>query len=175
MPSPSRHLWLLGLSGAGKSTVGPRLAKALQLPWVDTDTEIARLAGQTIPEIFSVEGEAGFRRRESAMLENISRGPASVVSCGGGMILGESNRTRMASTGLRIYLRADPATLAGRLRPAHGRPLLSGKSPEEALTRQLAERGPWYEESEIRMDVGGRTPEQVVAAILDQLPALWSR
>ena len=170
-----RHLWLLGLSGSGKSTVGPRLAQILDLPWVDTDTEIVRNSGKSIPEIFQTEGEEAFREKESAVLAKIGAGPSSVVSCGGGMALREANRQAMASTGLRVYLQADPTTLARRLRYSQDRPLLSGKSPEEALADQLVLRGPGYEESEIRVEVTRLKPDQVVAAIREKLPAPWSR
>ena len=175
MTEKPRHLWLLGLSGSGKSTVGPRLAKALGLPWVDTDSVLAREAGQTIPEIFQAEGEEGFRQREAAVLEKISASPASVVSCGGGIILRESNRQILAATGVRIYLRADPATLARRLQNSHARPLLAGKNREASLAKLLAERAPLYEESEIQIDVASLQPEQTLAAIRERLPAPWSR
>ena len=170
-----RHLWLLGLSGSGKSTVGPRLAQALGLPWMDTDEQIARDSGKSIPEIFQKEGEEGFRECEAGVLAKVSAGPASVISCGGGIVLRESNRKTMASTGLRIYLRADPATLARRLRSSQDRPLLSGKSPEETLANQLAQRAPGYEESEIHIDVTRLKPDEVVVAIQKKLPAPWSR
>ena len=170
-----RHLWLLGLSGVGKSTVGPRLAQALGLPWVDTDAEISRDSGKSIPEIFAQEGEEAFREKEAAVLKKIGAGPASVVSCGGGMVLREANRKTMASTGLRVYLQADPATLARRLRSSQGRPLLAGKSPQETLAAQLAQRAPGYEESEIQIDVTRLKPDEVVAAIQAKLPILWSR
>ena len=170
-----RHLWLLGLSGSGKSTVGPRLAQALSLPWVDTDAEIARDSGKSIPEIFQKEGEEAFREKDSAVLAKVAAGPASVISCGGGMVLREANRQTMASTGLRIYLQADPATLARRLRSSQNRPLLSGKSPADTLAAQLALRAPGYEESEIRIEVTHLKPDEVVAAIREKLPAPWSR
>jgi len=168
------HLWLLGLSGSGKSTIGPRLAKSLSLPWIDTDSEIAREAGQEIPEIFQTEGAEEFRNRESRVLERIATGPASVVSCGGGIILREANRARLASTGIRVYLRSDPSTLAHRLRTFSDRPLLSGDSQESALAQQLAQRAPFYEESEIQIDVSHLRPEETVAAIRDRLPPPWS-
>ena len=170
-----RHLWLLGLSGSGKSTVGPRLAQALGLPWVDTDEEIARNSGKSIPEIFAQEGEESFREKESAILAKAAAGPASVISCGGGIVLREANRQAMASTGLRIYLQADPSTLARRIRSSQNRPLLSGKSPEETLAAQLTQRAPGYEESEIRIEVARLKPGEVVAAIRQKLPAPWSR
>lgn len=170
-----RQLWLLGLSGSGKSTVGRRLAQSLALPWIDTDEEIVRGAGKTIAEIFQQEGEEAFRERESAVLAKVAIGPASVISCGGGMVLRPANRQVMASTGLRIYLQADPATLARRLRSSQDRPLLSGKSPEETLAVQLAQRAPGYEESEIRIEVTRLKPDEVVAAIRNKLPAPWSR
>ena len=175
MKNTPRHLWLLGLSGSGKSTVGPRLAKALGLPWVDTDSVLAREAGKSIPEIFQAEGEEGFRNRESAVLATVAAGPASVVSCGGGIILRDHNRQTLASTGLRIYLRADPATLARRLHSSHPRPLLAGENREVSLTRLLSERAPFYEESEIQIDVTHLKPEETLAAIWDRLPAPWSR
>jgi shikimate kinase len=170
-----RHLWLLGLSGSGKSTVGPRLAQTLFLPWVDTDQEIARASGKSIPKIFAHEGEEAFREKESAALATVAAGPASVISCGGGIVLREANLRTIASTGLRIYLQADPATLAHRLRSSQNRPLLSGKSPEETLAAQLAQRAPRYEESEIQIDVTRLTPDEVVTAIQKKLPAPWSR
>jgi len=170
-----RHLWLLGLSGSGKSTVGPRLAQALGLPWVDTDSEIAREAGKSIPEIFAQEGEEAFREKESAVLAKVALGPASVISCGGGIVLRGTNRQTMASTGLRIYLQAEPAALARRLRSLQNRPLLSGKSPEETLAAQLAVRAPGYEECEIQIEVSRLKPDEVVTAIRQKLPAPWSR
>ena len=169
-----RHLWLLGLSGSGKSTVGPRLAQALGLPWLDTDAEIVRESGKSIPEIFDQEGEEAFREKESAVLAKVSAGPASVISCGGGIVLREANRQTMASTGLRIYLQADPATLARRIHSSRNRPLLFGKSPEETLAAQLAQRAPGYEESEIQIEVARLKPDEVVGAIRQKLPAPWS-
>ena len=175
MAKEPRHLWLLGLSGSGKSTLGPRLAQALSLPWVDTDQEIAREAGKTIPEIFQTEGEEGFRQRESRILERIAAGPASVVSCGGGIVVRDANRHRMQSTGLRIYLKADPSTLARRLRTSRDRPLLPGDEREATLGKLFAERSRSYEESELTVDVASLQPEEVVSAIQKKLPAPWSR
>lgn len=175
MANEPRHLWLLGLSGSGKSTVGPRLAEALALPWVDTDQLIAREAGKTIPEIFQAEGEEGFRQRESRVLEQIAAGPASVVSCGGGMVIRDANRHRMQSTGLRIYLKADPSTLARRLRTSRDRPLVPTAEREAALGKLFSERSRSYEESELTVDVTSLQPKEVVAAIQKKLPAPWSR
>ena len=175
MTDTPRHLWLLGLSGSGKSTVGPRLAQALGLPWVDTDAVLAREAGKTIPEIFQAEGEEGFRNRETTVLEKIALRAASVVSCGGGIILRDRNRQTLAVCGLRIYLRADPATLARRLQSSHARPLLADENREASLAKLLAERAPFYEESEILIDVARLNPDETLAAIRARLPAPWSR
>jgi len=175
MPNSLRHLWLLGLSGSGKSTVGPLLAKALHLPCADTDSLIALEAGKSIPEIFQAEGEEGFRKREDRALARVAAGPSSVISCGAGVVLREANRKCLASTGLRVYLKSDPATLSQRLHSAKDRPLLQGACAETALFRQLADRSPWYEESEIQIDVSRLDPAAVVAAIRRQLPAPWSR
>ena len=153
------HLWLLGLSGSGKSTVGKILAHDLQVPWIDTDEEITR---------------EGFRNRESRILEKASAGPVSVISCGAGIILREANRNLLTSTGIRIYLKTDPATLVRRLHAAHDRPLLAGNSRENTLRLQLEQRAPYYEESEIQMDVSTLYPQQTAAAIREHLPAPWS-
>jgi shikimate kinase len=169
------HLWLLGLSGSGKSTVGKILARDLHVPWIDTDEEITREADMDIPQIFQTEGEEGFRNRESRILEKASAGPVSVVSCGAGIILREANRSLLASTGTRIYLKSDPATLVRRLHAAHDRPLLAGNSRENTLRLQLEQRAPYYEESEIQMDVSTLHPQQTAAAIREHLPAPWSR
>ena len=175
MLKPPGHVWLLGLSGSGKSTVGNILAQSLHFPWVDTDSEIAREAGEDIPGIFQKEGEEGFRDRESRILERISIAPPSVVSCGAGIILREPNRRCLAKTGIRIYLKTDPATLAHRLHASLDRPLLSGDSRKNALTAQLERRAAFYEESEIQVDVTLLSPEQTAAAIRERLPAAWSR
>jgi len=108
-------------------------------------------------------------------LAKVAAGPASVISCGGGIILRQSNREILASTGCRIYLRSDPATLARRLEASSDRPLLSGTSREGALAQQLAQRAGFYEESEIQIDVSRLGPEETVAAIQNQLPAPWFR
>ena len=174
MPEKRRHLWLLGLSGSGKSTVGPLLARELSLPCLDTDAEIVRTAGKTIPEIFAKDSEEGFRRREEEIVKIFSAGPAAVISCGGGVVTREANRDRMASTGLRIYLQADPALLADRLRSSADRPLLPAGSAEASLAKLHAERAAWYEQSEIRVGVDALRPEEVVREIRKQLPAPWS-
>lgn len=98
-----------------------------------------------------------------------------MVSCGGGIITREANRRAMANCGLRIYLQADPATLAQRLKSSQDRPLLSGEDRAAALSKLLAERSPWYEESEIQIDVTRLQPQEVVDAIRKKLPAPWSR
>ena len=169
------HLWLLGLSGSGKSTVGKILAQDLHLPWRDTDTEIIQEAGMNIPQIFQTEGEEGFRNRESRILQKISTGPAAVVSCGAGIVLREANRRLLASPGIRIYLQTDPATLALRLHAAQDRPLLAGSSRENTLGLQLEQRAPFYKESEIQIDVSNRDLKKTAAAIRKLLPAPWSR
>ena len=102
-------------------------------------------------------------------------GPSAVISCGAGIVLREANRRRLAATGLRVYLKSDPVTLSRRLASSKDRPLLRGTSAEKTLARQLVERAPWYEESEIQVDVSRLDPEAVVSAIRRQLPSPWSR
>ena len=155
--------------------MGRILAHDLHAPWIDTDAEIMREAGKDIPTIFQKEGEEGFRNRESRILERISTGSASVVSCGAGIVLRETNRSLLASTGLRIYLKTDLATLMRRLHATEDRPLLTRGTRENTLRLQLEQRAPYYEESDIQMDVSALHPKQTAVAILEHLPAPWYR
>lgn len=166
------HLWLLGLSGSGKTTIGPLLAGKLHLPFHDTDEIIAQSASLTIPTIFSREGEAGFRRRETAALREMkTKGPA-VIACGGGAVLAEENRKIMQRTGTRIYLRVPMELLEKRLRPQADRPLLAGGSLSGTLSHQLAQREPWYRESEILIEASEESPEELAEKIFACLPTV---
>lgn len=166
------HLWLLGLSGSGKSTLGPLLAQKLRLPFQDTDQIICEQAALTIPEIFSREGETGFRQREAAVIHHMVEEKTSVIACGGGAVLDARNRAVMQKTGTRIYLCVPPHILEGRLQLKQDRPLLAQGNLSATLTRQLAERESLYRESEILIEAGAASPTEVVENIFQRLPPL---
>ena len=169
--NPPQHIWLLGLSGSGKSTLAPLLAAQLHLPFADTDQLITRSSGRTILDIFQAEGEEFFRQLESRVLQEVSAHAASVISCGGGVILDPANRQIMSHTGLRVYLQVPLPILESRLALATDRPLLPPDQRANLLAQQLAQRGKWYAESEICLDAQNSTPEELAQHILAQLPS----
>ena len=169
MPSPERVL-LVGMMGAGKSTVGRALAERLGVPYLDSDEQVERNTGRTVPEIFEADGEAAFRAEEKKALAQAttSDGPL-VVSVAGGAVLDSDNRRRLREAGTVVWLRADVSTLAARVGSGAGRPLLSDGS-EEALARLYAERRPVYEElADVVVDVDGITPSEAVERIVTAL------
>lgn len=162
----SSHIWLLGLSGSGKSTVGPLVAEKLGIPFADTDTQITQSARRTISQIFTDGGEAEFRKWESQIVAQLAHKPPMVISCGAGVILSPENRQILSRTGSRIYLSAELPTLIQRLSKCTDRPLLRTDQLEPNLLRQLSERKKWYEESEITIPIASDTPEQISQRIL---------
>lgn len=169
MVTPS-HLWLLGLSGSGKSTVGPLLAQKLAMPFVDTDERIVQATKNSIPEIFAQGGEKEFRKWESKIIAQLVQCPASVIACGGGVILDPQNRIALSRSGLRIYLQAELPILAQRLACSSDRPLLPADQIHPKLVEQLAARKEWYEESDIQIPIGSESPELICGKILASLP-----
>lgn len=162
------HLWLLGLSGSGKSTIGPLLAQLVKMSFVDTDEIITRKARRSISEIFRLEGEAGFRKREAEAIWEIGPQKPAVVACGGGAILEAGNRIAMQGSGTRIYLRVPLEILEARLRDKKDRPLLAQGSMTSTLADQLANRETWYQESEIQVEAGDGSPTQVAQRIFEK-------
>jgi shikimate kinase len=168
------NVYLTGLSGSGKSTIGPLLAAHLAWSFVDTDQLIEESTGMTIADMFSSLGEEIFRNHEAGMIEHIAgMFREVVVSLGGGAIIAEENRSRMLETGLVVYLKASPKVLAGRLRQtALHRPLLQSGSEEELaenLERLLAARAPLYEHANITVEIDRLSEEQTVAQIMGAL------
>ena len=165
------HIALIGLSGSGKSTVGPLLAAALGLPFVDTDRETERAAGMPISRIFERSGEAGFRRLEAEQVRSALEGPPAVVSLGGGAILDPLSRSLTWERATVVWLRADPATLARRLASAsaEARPLLGAHDREAALRELLARRAPLYAAAHLQAGTAGKAPEQVASELLQHL------
>ena len=161
------HLVLIGMMGAGKTSVGKRLARRLGWRHVDADKRIERTTGRTIAEIFADDGEAGFRAIEHDVLETLLRLPGrTVVSTGGGAVLSPSNCALMRERGSVVWLRARPETLLARVGSGNGRPLLS-EDPDEALRRIAAERQSAYASAaHFVVDVDGCTADQVADAVL---------
>ena len=167
---------LIGLRGSGKTTVGRRLARRTGRPFADTDARVAATAGRTVAEIFAAEGEAGFRRRESAALGEVlaEAGGRSVVATGGGAVLASGNREMMRGHDV-VYLRADADTLAARVAAdpttAANRPVLTDAGdPVEEVRRLLAAREPIYREvATVEIDAGRRTPGEIARMVVRAL------
>jgi shikimate kinase len=161
---------LIGMMGAGKSTTGRLLADRLGWRYLDSDDEIERQTGQTVPEIWKAQGEPAFRAEESRVLGQACTSMVPVVvSVAGGAVLDPANRDAIRRAGLIVWLRADVATLAARVGAGAGRPLLE-TGPAEAIAHLAAERAPVYAElAELVFDVDRMSPAQVVAEIIQAL------
>jgi shikimate kinase len=169
MIAGGRHLVLIGLMGAGKTTVGRLCAARLGRAFIDTDDVAEALAGMPVAEVFSRAGESRFRALERQAVDDVCASPAPlVVSCGGGTVVDDENRRRLAASGFVVWLRASTAVLAGRVADdGRERPLLAGDAPG-ALERLLALREPLYEgAADVTVDTDDRRPEEVATAVLD--------
>ncbi len=146
VPLHRGNLFLVGLPGAGKSTLGRQLARRLNKRFVDADTELEQRLGVSIPTIFEIEGEAGFRDREEATMAELTTFTDIVLSTGGGAVLRPANRVRLRENGTVIYLHADPAVLWERVRHNRNRPLLQTAEPQTRLAGLYVERDALYRE-----------------------------
>jgi shikimate kinase len=163
------NIFLVGLMGAGKTTIGKLLAKNLGKTFYDSDHEIERRTGVNIPLIFELEGEVGFRKRETAVIADLTNLQDVVLATGGGAVLAKQNRENLSQKGTIIYLRGDVAELWQRTRNDKNRPLLQTEYPRLKLEQLFAERDPLYHEiADIIVDTG----KQSVSAILHQLEPL---
>jgi len=168
------NIYLVGMMGSGKTTLGRLLAQELKRPFADLDELIELQTGRSIAQIFREEGEAGFRELETASLLEISRVRGWVVALGGGAVLRETNRRIIQTTGYSIYLKACPETVLVRL-PEHPiRPLLWGMDLEErleTLRKLLAAREPYYRQADLVVPNDG-SPQEALEAILRGLKRL---
>ncbi len=162
-----RRLLLIGMMGAGKTTVGRLLADRLGCPYLDSDEQVEAMTGRTVPEIMDEDGEPAFRRAEAAALSRaLGQPPPLVVSVAGGAVLDRDNRQRLRASGTVVWLRARPETLADRVGDGTGRPLL-GDDPKSALVRLDAVRRPLYAElADGVVDVDDKDPEEVAREVL---------
>jgi shikimate kinase len=169
MRSPSGPIVLVGLSGAGKTVVGRLLAQRLGYRFLDLDSEVERLAGCSIADLFDREGEGAFRDLEAQVTCSATVDSETVVSTGGGWM----DRPELRETwpgAVRVWLRVEPESAVSRLAQERStRPLLAGPDPESALRRLLVERLAAYETAEIAVRTDGLTPDAVVVAIQETL------
>ena len=160
-----RHIILVGLPGAGKTTVGRLAAALLGAEFTDLDDVIAGRAGKSIPEIFAQQGEAAFRALEASVGAEVFARPPAVIAVGGGFVADPVRRRLALASGLVIYLRISPGSAAGRLAGMTGRPLLDGRNTPERLAELLAQREAAYLESPYSVTTDGLGPDQVASAV----------
>jgi shikimate kinase len=163
-------VYLVGMPGSGKSSVGPELARRLGVPFVELDEEIERAAGRPVREIFEQHGETRFRELEAAALVEAAGRDPSVVSCGGGIVLEPANRATLRATGAVVFLSVPLVVLRDRVRPAAERPLIREAGDLERLFEQ---REALYREFAAHVVDGSGTVEEVAAAIEREL-LRWS-
>jgi shikimate kinase len=169
-----RSIVLIGMMGAGKSSVGRRLAKALNLPFVDADTEIERAAGMSITDIFAKHGEPEFRSGERRVVSRLLDESAAVIATGGGAWMDETTREKVRARGISVWLKADVDVLFRRVKKRGGRPLLKGGDPEQVLRDLLAVREPVYAEADVTV-ISREVPHEVmIAETLEQLHSFLS-
>jgi shikimate kinase len=138
------NIYLIGLMGAGKTTIGRQLAKALQLPFYDSDKAIEEQTGVDIPTIFEYEGEKGFRQREQNMIQELTQIKGIVLATGGGVILREQNREALTKNGFVIYLQCSVDKIVQRTKRDTQRPLLFTDNPRECIEKLFLERDAYY-------------------------------
>lgn len=166
---------LVGLMGAGKTTIGRRLARLLEVGFVDSDEEITRESAMSIEDIFAVYGEAAFRDLERRVIARIlSTGP-QVVAIGGGAFLDPATRGRIRASAVSVWLKADLDVLVRRTRDRPGRPLLKRPDPEAALAALLAARYPIYAEADITVATGDDSKDATATRVLAALGAYRDR
>lgn len=166
-----RTIALVGLMGAGKTSVGRRLAEALHLPFRDGDDEVERAAGMTVPEIFELYGETPFREAERRVITRLLNGPPHVLGTGGGAFMDPVTRALMREKALVIWLKADVDVLAKRVARKGNRPLLAGKDPHAVLTALAEVRYPVYAEADLVVESGDLPHAAVVEAVIAAIKA----
>lgn len=166
------NIYLIGMMGCGKSSVGPELAKLLGYRFIDADSVIAAAAGCSISEIFDSQGEAGFRLLETQVLHQISQWHSLVVATGGGVVTTSANWGALRQ-GLVVWLQVDAAQLLERLEAHPGdRPLLQQPNPETELLNLLQARAEKYSQADLSIAAGCATPAEVANKILAAFPAV---
>jgi shikimate kinase len=164
-----RSIVLVGMMGAGKSSVGRRLAGRLSIPFIDADIEIEKAAGMTITEIFASHGEPYFRAGEARVIARLLEGGPQVLATGGGAFMNAATRTNIRAKGVSVWLRATIEVLSRRIKRRNDRPLLTTADPVETLRRLMDERYPVYAEADLTVESRDVPHEAIVDEIIEGL------
>lgn len=163
------NLVLIGFMGSGKTTIGFRLARALRRRFVDTDSEIEKLTGLTVTQIFIKHDERRFRSEEELMVQKVAVLPDVVIATGGGVVLNPNNIAVLRQTGVVVWLKADSELIAQRITSSRNRPLLRPKPTEQKIREMLAVRECLYSSAaDVVIDTQGKNHEQIVNEILNK-------
>ncbi len=166
-----RSIVLVGLMGAGKSTIGRRLAQKLGLDFTDADAEIERAAGKTVPDIFRDHGEAYFRDGERKVIARLLDSGPQVLATGGGAFINEETRHNIARRGISVWLKADVDLLMMRVRRRDNRPLLKAEDPEEIMRQLIAQRYPVYGHADVTVESRDVPHNSIVSDVIRALAA----
>ena len=168
VPAP-KTIVLVGLMGAGKTSIGRLLAKRLDLEFIDADREIEQAAQCSIEQIFERHGEAVFRDGEQRVIARLLAGPTHVLATGGGAFMTKETRDAIRGRGISVWLRADLDLLLRRVSRRKNRPLLRNKNPRQTLKKLMEERYPVYAEADIVVDSGDKPPATIVDTVIESL------
>ena len=163
------NIILIGFMGAGKTTIGRRIANLLDFSFIDTDNEIEDDQGCSVDEIFKYGGEECFRDIETRLLQNIKNVKNSVIATGGGIVLRDVNMEILKNLGKRVYLKVPKEILLKRLNNDRSRPLLKGNNPEVVLGKMFKERSMLYEQAECIVEVDKTPPKETANLIIEKL------
>src|SRR5436309_3106897 len=166
-----RSVVLVGMMGAGKSTIGRRLAARLRLPFLDADIEIEAAAGMSIPDIFEVHGEPHFRDGEARVIARLLESSPAVLATGGGSFMREETRERVGAKAVSVWLKADADIIMRRVRRRADRPLLQTPDPEATIGRLISEREPVYQHADLTIWSRDVPHEKIVDECIDALHA----
>ena len=167
-----KNIVLIGFMGAGKTSVASCLAEQFSIPVIETDQEIVKREGMSIPEIFKAHGETYFRDRESDVFRDVKEGQQMIISAGGGAVLRDENVKNMKANGIIVLLTASPAAILARVRDSKDRPLLNGNMNEDYISSLMEKRRKRYEEiADLVIDTTEKTVPEVCEAIVRNLHA----
>ena len=168
-----RNIFLIGPMGAGKSTIGRQLAQMLNMDFLDSDSVIEERAGADIDWIFDIEGEAGFRKREERIINELTQSQGLVLSTGGGTVLSKDNRNALSARGIVVYLETTVDKQFERTQRDKKRPLLQTENPYQVLQELAKIRNPLYEEiADITLQTDDQTAKVVATQIIDMMDNL---